>query len=208
MHSTSTSNHNTGSNDPMYQAAEYAIQSYYLSSKQSVRTVAQQTSSSSSSSLQQRHGPSTVTTTTGTTGSNTSIKKCAIYSIDIYNHLFVTGGGDGTIKIWNINALFYNNTNNNKKKNQTNQTNHRKGIAHYDEISGRYVSSSESSNSTGTGTGTAINDDDDENDISEEDSSNDNQRNNNSFKSATKTSLQQLLLQPILPLLTVNWYMI
>ncbi|GAX12012.1 protein HIRA/HIR1 [Fistulifera solaris] len=33
-------------------------------------------------------------------------QKCAIYSIDIFEHLVATAGGDGTVKLWNSQALF------------------------------------------------------------------------------------------------------
>ncbi len=47
------------------------------------------------------------TTTTSTTKTtNGGLQKAAIYSIDVYGNRFATGGGDGTVRIWNAKALF------------------------------------------------------------------------------------------------------
>mmetsp|Transcript_15709 Transcript_15709/g.36320 ORF Transcript_15709/g.36320 Transcript_15709/m.36320 type:complete len:1325 (-) Transcript_15709:213-4187(-) len=35
-----------------------------------------------------------------------SLQKAAIYSVDVHGNRFATGGGDGTIRIWNARALF------------------------------------------------------------------------------------------------------
>lgn len=35
-----------------------------------------------------------------------SVQKAAMYSVDVHGDRFATGGGDGTVRIWNIRALF------------------------------------------------------------------------------------------------------
>lgn len=35
-----------------------------------------------------------------------SVQKAAIYSVDVHGNKFATGGGDGTVRIWNVGALF------------------------------------------------------------------------------------------------------
>ena len=35
-----------------------------------------------------------------------SLQKAAIYSVDVHGSRFATGGGDGTVRIWNVGALF------------------------------------------------------------------------------------------------------
>ena len=77
-----------------------------------------------------------------TTVKQKSTKKTAIYSIDSYQDLFVTGGGDGTIRIWNMNALFVLNGNNHHPK--EGDSNKKAPSAHYDAITGAYVSSESS----------------------------------------------------------------
>ena len=60
-------------------------------------------------------------------------KKCAIYSIDVHGSLFCTAGGDGTVRMWNVHALFQ------KQKAK---------MAHFDAVTGRYVSSESSSSNS------------------------------------------------------------
>jgi protein HIRA/HIR1 len=61
-------------------------------------------------------------------------KKSAIYSIDVHGSKFATAGGDGTVKIWNTNALFA-------------ATDSKTGSARFDD-KGNFVSSSSSSSSS------------------------------------------------------------
>jgi protein HIRA/HIR1 len=39
-------------------------------------------------------------------GGSGGLQKAAIYSVDVHGTKFATGGGDGTVRIWNVNALF------------------------------------------------------------------------------------------------------
>lgn len=39
-------------------------------------------------------------------GKSGGLQKAAIYSVDVHGAKFATGGGDGTVRIWNTNALF------------------------------------------------------------------------------------------------------
>ena len=42
----------------------------------------------------------------GSTNSTNGLQKAAIYSVDVHGNRFATGGGDGTVRIWNVGALF------------------------------------------------------------------------------------------------------
>jgi protein HIRA/HIR1 len=95
--------------DPAFLAAQQALQSYYY--------VPPSVNSKNSESVQIRN-------------SAANKKKCAIYSVDVFQNLFCTAGGDGTVRIWNVQALF------SGKK--------RSGMAHFDAETGRYVSSESS----------------------------------------------------------------
>lgn len=92
--------------DPSVLAARQALQSYYY-----------EPPSGNNDSLQMRNAAA-------------NKKKCAIYSVDVYKDLFCTAGGDGTVRIWNVQALFAGRK--------------RPGMAHFDKETGRYVSSESS----------------------------------------------------------------
>jgi hypothetical protein len=80
------------------------------------------------------------TTSTGSTAgsNNNKKKKCAIYSIDIHpdGTKFATAGGDGTVRIWNIQALFTNQYYHDDSTHDDDED----GIAHYDDETGAYIS--------------------------------------------------------------------
>ncbi len=69
-------------------------------------------------------------------------QKCAIYSVDMHpnGQKFATGGGDGTVRIWNAGALFAQSKTNNGKPTLNSKTR----SSHYKE-GGQYESSGESS---------------------------------------------------------------
>lgn len=73
-----------------------------------------------------------------------STKKCAIYSIDIHpeGRIFATAGGDGTVRLWNVRALFANYaTNDNSTMDKSRNA---KKTSHFDAQTGAYVSSESS----------------------------------------------------------------
>jgi len=45
-------------------------------------------------------------TSSSSSSSSAGLQKAAIYSIAVYGNRFATGGGDGTVRIWNAKALF------------------------------------------------------------------------------------------------------
>ncbi|KAG7349717.1 YD repeat protein [Nitzschia inconspicua] len=53
----------------------------------------------------QQRAMESLTLLDGTTRSG-SVQKAAIYSVDVHGNKFATGGGDGTVRIWNLGALF------------------------------------------------------------------------------------------------------
>jgi protein HIRA/HIR1 len=64
--------------------------------------------SSHEQEIQQRAMES-LTLLDGTSRSGSSVatvQKAAIYSVDVHGNKFATGGGDGTVRIWNVGALF------------------------------------------------------------------------------------------------------
>jgi protein HIRA/HIR1 len=85
-------------------------------------------------------------------GLDGGIQKCAIYSIDIHpsGQKFATGGGDGTVRIWNSSALFKN------QPSQQQQPQDQPKVGRYGD-KGVYVSSGESSAEDNGGPGSSGN---------------------------------------------------
>lgn len=82
-------------------------------------------------------------------------QKCAIYGLDVHPPLLATAGGDGTVRIWNTNALFQGESSSGSKTKKKKKSK----SAHFTE-QGTYVSSSSSGASSG---------EDDDNDDNHED---------------------------------------
>lgn len=89
-----------------------------------------------------------------TTTAARSHKKCAVYGIDVHpqGHIFATAGGDGTVRLWNVAALF------------PTAAAADGGAARFDQTTGAYVSSESSSSNSSGGEGHSGTSDDDDHD--------------------------------------------
>jgi protein HIRA/HIR1 len=131
--------------DPTSQAARNALQSYYW------LPTTMSTNNNTTSDPQQPTsfvgGGMTSNSSGGSNSFTPTAKKCAIYSMDICGSIFATAGGDGTVRIWNIHALFSVEQRKNHTTNSNNSNNNMIRGAHYDPQTGVYVSSESSHHS-------------------------------------------------------------